>query len=231
LFTFRSITSIGADFTVTADPWAQLTFEVCESQFCRETIVAARRMAKNDKTVFIETAPQMAEILLARCIHNHSARKRRAFLTVNAADVQGFEDHLLFGTPDWLYMAHGGTLFLRNVELFSLPAQLRLAELLKAGQQDWPNVRLIFSSRVHLESRVSDSCFSAELYQFLRGQVIRINQPASSQSPLGEQSISEIEREKIAALLQSNYARNKIAQILGVSRATLYRKIKQYHLS
>lgn len=43
-------------------------------------------------------------------------------------------------------------------------------------------------------------------------------------------SISEIEREKIAELLKSNFNKDDIAVLLGVSRATLYRKIKNYNL-
>lgn len=44
------------------------------------------------------------------------------------------------------------------------------------------------------------------------------------------QSIDEIEKEKIAQLLRTNHSKDDVARILGISRATLYRKIKQYKL-
>jgi transcriptional regulator with PAS, ATPase and Fis domain len=43
-------------------------------------------------------------------------------------------------------------------------------------------------------------------------------------------SISEIEREKIAELLKQYPNKDDVAKLLGISRATLYRKIKSYNL-
>lgn len=45
-----------------------------------------------------------------------------------------------------------------------------------------------------------------------------------------QQSIEELEREHIQALLRDRCPKEKIGHILGISRATLYRKIKQYEL-
>ncbi len=43
-------------------------------------------------------------------------------------------------------------------------------------------------------------------------------------------TISDIERKMISDMLQARESKEKIAQILGISRATLYRKIKSYQL-
>ncbi|MFR1050474.1 MAG: sigma 54-interacting transcriptional regulator [Lachnospirales bacterium] len=41
-------------------------------------------------------------------------------------------------------------------------------------------------------------------------------------------SVEEMERERIGELLRQRYSKEEIARLLGISRATLYRKIKQY---
>ena len=40
--------------------------------------------------------------------------------------------------------------------------------------------------------------------------------------------MEEMERERIGELLRQRYSKEEIARLLGISRATLYRKIKQY---
>lgn len=45
-----------------------------------------------------------------------------------------------------------------------------------------------------------------------------------------QQSMVELERERIRTLLQNRCPKEEISHILGISRATLYRKIKQYRL-
>ena len=44
------------------------------------------------------------------------------------------------------------------------------------------------------------------------------------------QTISEIEKLKIKNLLHEGYSKTKISKLLGISRATLYRKLEEYNL-
>lgn len=44
-------------------------------------------------------------------------------------------------------------------------------------------------------------------------------------------SVEEMERQRISELLRQRYSKEEISRLLGISRATLYRKIKQYQLS
>ena len=46
----------------------------------------------------------------------------------------------------------------------------------------------------------------------------------------GVSAISEMEKEKIEKLLSSGYSKVEIARMLGIGRATLYRKMAEYHL-
>ena len=50
-------------------------------------------------------------------------------------------------------------------------------------------------------------------------------------NPRPVQSVEEMEREKIREMLDLRYSKEEIARLLGISRATLYRKIKQYQFT
>lgn len=45
------------------------------------------------------------------------------------------------------------------------------------------------------------------------------------------QTLDKIEQDQIEELLKRNYSKKEVAELLGISRATLYRKIKQYQLT
>lgn len=47
----------------------------------------------------------------------------------------------------------------------------------------------------------------------------------------GVSAISDMEREKIQRLLDAGYSKVEIARMLGIGRATLYRKMAEYHLN
>lgn len=49
--------------------------------------------------------------------------------------------------------------------------------------------------------------------------------------PKEDMSLSCLEKEKIAELLGCGYSKTEIAKRLGIGRATLYRKLEEYHLS
>jgi len=58
---------------------------------------------------------------------------------------------------------------------------------------------------------------------------IRAYEPVGDEKP--ESSIYDMERQHIAHLLETQKNKNEVARILNISRATLYRKIKKYHLT
>jgi len=222
LFTFRSMQSISQDFTVTGSPEADLTFAKCKGHFAPKDIEAARRMAAHDKNLLIETAPGLPVSRLARCIHNSSTRSKKTFLALDAADMANLETELLFGEPCRLQMAEGGTLFLQNVEQLSENAQARLTAHLKAGH----DIRFLCTSGTNLEKQTERGGFSVDLYHQIKEEILRLKAPTSREMTVEEQSISQLEQERIQALLRKNYSKDQVAQILGISRATLYRKIK-----
>lgn len=58
----------------------------------------------------------------------------------------------------------------------------------------------------------------------------RLNLTDGEDDGIKPSSISDMEKESIAALLASNINKDEVARALGISRATLYRKIKKYNL-
>ena len=50
-------------------------------------------------------------------------------------------------------------------------------------------------------------------------------------NPRPVQSVEEMEREKIREMLDLRYSKEEIARLLGISRATLYRKINQFQFT
>ena len=227
LFTFRSLSGVGKDFTVTTDPASKLTFAQSEGLFSQRVLARARRLAQSDDPVLILTGGQASDAVLARCIHNHSSRRQEAFVTLDAADFPGFEEQLLFGEPGRLYMARGGTLFLRHAQRLSGEAGARLADILCSDLAKKLGVRFIFSSSADLKKLAGKSLFSQTLHRFSK-HTIRLGLPSGSGAPLSERPIRELEQERIIALLGAGYSKDEIARTLGISRATLYRKIKHY---
>ena len=228
LFTFRSLSEVGHDFTVAADPAARLRLGQWEGQLSQWALDKARRLAKSEKPILIESNPRAVDVLFARCIHNHSSRRAKTFLALNAAEIAGLEESLLFGRPGRLYMAHGGTLFLQRVEQLSKEAGERLAGFIRPGRSAGPNVRFIFSTAADLGKMVEDGLFSEALFHHLSEDTARLKSPSGSHRLPQEQPIRKLERDRITTMLQAGHSKCEVACALGISRATLYRKIKCY---
>ena len=69
--------------------------------------------------------------------------------------------------------------------------------------------------------RLTSTCASCVTLQ----DVIKIGIPAFT---AGTQTIEELEREQIEKLKARGMSRDAIAKALGISRATLYRKLRKY---
>jgi transcriptional activator for dhaKLM operon len=134
--------------------------------------------------------------VLARAIHNGSARANGPFLSINCravprelalAEFLGFEAGAFNsghpnGQPSKFELADGGTLFLDEVDALSLDMQAALLRVIEAGDvirlggnRVIPvNVRLIASSHTSLEGRVAEGSFRSDLLFRLSSFVITL---------------------------------------------------------
>jgi transcriptional regulator with AAA-type ATPase domain len=153
------------------------------------------RIAKNDEYLLIEGEFGTGKELIARIIHNKSKRYEKPFISVDCEklipetiDNQLFGDQLFYGSSRKQYemglsyfeLAEGGTLLLKNVEVLPLEIQVRIQEILMPASSKenqkvkfyLPNVRIMSTSRVTLQSRVEKGQFDQNLFQLLSANKI-----------------------------------------------------------
>lgn len=78
--------------------------------------------------------------------------------------------------------------------------------------------------------KVMDSIISSGKSKVAVEDLVRFNLADSEENIVKSALISDMEKESIAALLASDMDKDDVARTLGISRATLYRKIKKYNL-
>ncbi len=135
------------------EPFDRILGESAEAEAVREF---GRRAAAVDAPVLLTGESGTGKGLLARAIHEASARARRAFVAVNCAGVPEtlFESHFFghdrgaFTGAQQLHrglfeQADGGTLFLDEVAELPLPMQAKLLTALEDGE-----IRRLGSERV-----------------------------------------------------------------------------------
>lgn len=118
----------------------------------------ARRIAQHDAWVLISGEPGSGKELIARYLHNHSARNRGPFIDAGAALLnQGHWATDLFGSEAGdkihygrLEQANGGTVFLDDIGEMDAATQARLMRTLQSRSF----VRVGGSEAVRLDARV-----------------------------------------------------------------------------
>lgn len=160
----------------------------------------ARQVAQTDTNVFITGASGTGKELLARYIHQNSARRERPFVAVNCG---AFNEELLsnelFGHVKGAYTgansdrkglleaASGGTLFLDEVTEMSLSMQVKLLrviqerEFLRIGGHDSikVDVRYLAASNRDLKQAVEEGVLRSDL--FYRLNVVNLLLPPLSE--------------------------------------------------
>jgi DNA-binding NtrC family response regulator len=135
----------------------------------------AERAARCAVPVLIEGERGAGKELLARAIHGSSARRNRAFVTVNCSGAES--DIALFGADGCggkLAEARGGTLFLNEIGTLRRPAQEALARFLaegdgaaRDGRPASRDVRIVATSSRRLVDLVREEEFLEELFHRL----------------------------------------------------------------
>jgi DNA-binding NtrC family response regulator len=158
----------------------------------REVAIAARTRAK----VLILGETGSGKEVVARSIHEQSARAGRAFMAVNCSGIpETLLESELFGhtrgsftgayrdKPGMIRQAHGGTLFLDELGEMSLRMQAALlrftetGEIHTVGADTAPvrsDVRLIAATNRDLRARIAEGAFREDLYYRLNVILIRV---------------------------------------------------------
>jgi DNA-binding NtrC family response regulator len=155
----------------------------------------ASKVAPTDSTVLISGESGTGKEVLARCIHQNSARAQRAFVGVNcAALAPTLVESELFGHEKGAFTgaaaqhagrferAHGGTLFLDEIGELDGSLQVKLLRVLQertfervgGTRQLTVDVRLIAATNRDLKRLVAESRFRDDLYYRLNTFPIEI---------------------------------------------------------
>jgi formate hydrogenlyase transcriptional activator len=170
---------------------------VGDSTGLKHVMTQARSVAPSDAAVLIQGETGTGKELVARAIHQLSARKNQSFVKVNCAAIpSGLLESELFGHEKGAFtgaisqkigrleLANGGTLFLDEVGDIPLELQPKLLRVLQ--EQEFErlgsnrtirvNVRVIAATNRELEKLVEAREFRSDLYYRLR--VFPIQVPA-----------------------------------------------------
>jgi len=138
------------------------------------------RIASTQAAALIEGEAGTGKGAVARAIHAHGPRRERPFVAIDCERSEpGTLERELFGGegrapeagPEALARAHGGTLFLEEIDAASAAVQVRLLRLLQEHVYERlggeamlrADVRLIAGTRRDLRQRVDDGRFRDDL--------------------------------------------------------------------
>ncbi len=145
----------------------------------------ARKVAKTDTSVFIRGETGTGKEVIARFVHEASARAQYPFVKVNCAALsESLLESELFGHEKGAFtgansrrigrfeLAHRGTLFLDEIGDISPKLQVMLLRVLQERQFERVggvntidvNVRVVAATNRHLESAVEEGSFREDLF-------------------------------------------------------------------
>jgi formate hydrogenlyase transcriptional activator len=195
---------------------------------------AVEQVAPTDSTVLIYGETGTGKELIARAIHNRSARKDRALVSVNCSAISaGLVESELFGHLKGAFtgaierrigrfeFASGGTIFLDEIGELALETQAKLLRVLQehefepvgSSRSVCVDVRVIAATNRNLRREVEAGRFRSDL--FYRLNVFPLQLP-----PLRERR-SDIPQ--LVALCVSRFAKRFGKKVEGVSQETMAR--------
>lgn len=144
-----------------------------------------RMVAETDATVVVEGETGTGKELVARAIHQQSARKEGPFVAINCAGVPetlleselfGYERGAFTGAdcprPGKIELAHGGTLFLDEIESMPLSMQAKLLLVLenqkvqRLGSNRWAQIdmRVVAATNIPLKELKNRGLMRSDFY-------------------------------------------------------------------
>jgi DNA-binding NtrC family response regulator len=160
-----------------------------ESEPMRKVVAMVSEVAQSDVTVLIEGESGTGKELVARLIHQRSARAKKPFIFVNcAALTESLVEAELFGhakgsftgavadKPGRFHLADGGTLFLDEIGDLGAKGQGDLLRVLEDGafrmvggtELQRVNVRILTATNKNLQQAVAAGKFREDLYYRLQ---------------------------------------------------------------
>jgi PAS domain S-box-containing protein len=197
-----------------------------------EVLRNVETVAPTDSTVLIMGETGSGKELIARAIHNRSARKNRPLVKLNCGAIPtGLVESELFGHMKGAFtgalekrigrfeLADGGTLFLDEVSELPLDTQVKLLRVLQEHEFEplgssrtmRVNVRIIAASNRDLDKAIQEGRFRADLYY-------RLNVLPMVLPPL-RQRRSDIPL--LTTFFVERFARQLGKQITGVAQDTM----------
>jgi formate hydrogenlyase transcriptional activator len=195
---------------------------------------AVEQIAPTDSTVLIYGETGTGKELIARALHNRSARKDRALVTVNCSAISvGLVESELFGHLKGAFtgaierrigrfeLANGGTIFLDEIGELPLETQVKLLRVLQeqefepvgSSRTQRVDVRVIAATNRNLKEMVDNGRFRSDL--FYRLNVFPLPLP-----PLRER---RADIPGLVALFLSRFAKRFGKKVEGVSQETMAR--------
>jgi formate hydrogenlyase transcriptional activator len=195
------------------------------------------QVAPTDSSVLIYGETGTGKELIARAIHDRSARKKRPLVKVNCSAISaGLVESELFGHVKGAFtgaferrigrfeLADGGTLFLDEVGELPLETQVKLLRVLQerefepvgSNRSVRVDVRIIAATNRNLRESISAGSFRSDL--FYRLNVFPLEVP-----PLRER---RADIPQLAMFFLSRYSRNLGKRMEGISAAATERLIR-----
>ncbi|MGP1665644.1 MAG: sigma 54-interacting transcriptional regulator, partial [Rhodanobacter sp.] len=192
----RALTSVIAPITTTAQPVASSHALLGESAPMREVFRLIGRVAASDLNVLVTGETGTGKELVARALHEESARRGKPFVALNTAAIPSeLLESELFGHEAGAFtgavrrvagrfeQAEGGSLFLDEIGDMPFVLQTRLLRVLDGGEfyrvggreLIRGNVRIVAATHQDLSARVAAGLFRADLMHRL--DVVRIELP------------------------------------------------------
>lgn len=162
-----------------------------------ETVKKAIKIGLTDSTVIVYGESGTGKEMIVQSIHNVSDRKNEPFVAINCAalsetllesELFGYEEGAFTGArkggkPGLFELAHGGTVFLDEINSISLNLQTKLLRVLQEKEvmrigSDYVvplDVRIIAASNENLREKVKSGSFRDDL--FYRLSILELNIP------------------------------------------------------
>lgn len=156
----------------------------------------AMQVARTRATVLLVGETGTGKELFAHAIHQESPRRERPFVRVNCAGIPenlaeselfGYEDGAFTGArkggkPGKFEMAHGGTIFLDEINELPYQVQAKLLRVLSDGEIERVgstdinliDTRVISATNINLRQAVENNLFRQDLFYRLNVNIIRI---------------------------------------------------------